>query len=262
MNIFTRFFTVITVMSALSILAFSPARAQDGGFSPAQKADIQAIIKEYLASNPENIVSALQAYQDNQKAEVQKQAGAVVERTLSEYKNDHLYGDTNAPITLVEYSDFECPYCKQFHTSAKALVDESKGQVNWIYRHLPLPMHNGAMSKALASECAFEQGGNDVFWKFANAIFEKPVPAGQLQSLAKDTGLDEKKFQECLSSEKHKDRVQRDMADAQAAGMSGTPGTVLFSNKTKKFSVLPGAVPLSFLKDEVQKLSDQAKEKK
>lgn len=256
MNVFTRFFTVITVISVLSVLPFSKAQAQDAGFSSSQKDEIQAIIKDYLASNPENIVRALQAYQDNQKAAGQKQAGDVVARTLSEYKDDHLYGDSNAPITLVEYSDFECPYCKQFHASAKALVDESEGQVNWIYRHLPLPMHNGAMSKALASECAFEQGGNEAFWKFADAIFEKSVPASQLQSLAKDTSLDEKKFQECLSGEKHKDKVQRDMADAQAAGMTGTPGTVLFNKKTKKFSVLPGAVPLSFLKEEVQKLKD------
>ncbi len=256
MKTFTRLFTSIALMAVLTVAVFSTARAQENGFSPSQKEEIQAVIKNYLASNPEIIMNSLQAYQNNQQAAGQKQAGDVVARTISEYKDDHLYGDPNAPITLVEYSDFDCPYCKQFHSVAKAFVDESSGQVNWIYRHLPLPMHNSALPKALASECAFEQGGSDAFWKFANALFEKPVSASELGSVAKDTGLDEKKFQDCLSSEKHKDRVQRDSTDAQAAGLNGTPGNVLFNKKTKKFTVLSGAVPLPSLKAEVQKLKD------
>lgn len=256
MKVFTKVFSTVATMAVLSVLFLSPAQAQSGSFSPTQKEEIKAVIKDYLVRNPEIVINALQAYQQNQQSAQEKQAGDVTARTLSEYKDDHLYGDPGASVTLIEYSDFECPYCKQFYSTAKALVDESGGQINWVYRHLPLAMHNGAMPKALASECAFEQGGNDAFWKFTDALFNKQVRPDQLGSLAKETGLDEGKFQDCLSGEKHKDRVQRDMADAQASGLTGTPGNILFNKETKKFSVLPGAVPLSSLKEEAQKLKN------
>ena len=87
---------------------------------------------------------------------------------------DHIYGNPDAAISLIEYSDFECPFCKNFHATAKKLVDAYDGQVNWVYRHYPLDFHNpGAQSQAEASECANEIGGNDMFWLYTNAIYER-----------------------------------------------------------------------------------------
>src|SRR5207237_7967826 len=95
-------------------------------------------------------------------------------------KSDHVYGNPNASITLIEYSDFECPYCKSVHLTAKRVVDESRGQVNWVYRHFPLEMHNpGAQKQAEASECAAELGGNEAFWKFADAVDPATGPGGK-----------------------------------------------------------------------------------
>ena len=88
--------------------------------------------------------------------------------------SDHIRGNPAAPVTLVEYSDFECPFCKRFHTTAKRLVDESGGRVKWVYRHFPLDeLHPvKARQEAVASECAAELGGNDAFWKFADRLYE------------------------------------------------------------------------------------------
>jgi len=87
--------------------------------------------------------------------------------------DDHILGSANAQIILFEYSDFDCPFCARFHPTAKQMIDEFKDQTSWVYRHFPLQqLHPEAQLKAEASECAFEQGGNDAFWKFTDSLYE------------------------------------------------------------------------------------------
>ena len=88
--------------------------------------------------------------------------------------DDHIVGDINtAKLIIVEYSDLECPYCQRFHATMKQVMEEYKGEVAWVYRHFPLTqIHPKAMQAALASECAWEQGGNEDFWKYADKVFE------------------------------------------------------------------------------------------
>jgi protein-disulfide isomerase len=78
---------------------------------------------------------------------------------------DHIRGNPNAPVKIVEYSDMECPFCKRFHPTMQQTVDEYDGKVAWVYRHFPLDsIHSKARSEAIATECAGELGGNDMFW--------------------------------------------------------------------------------------------------
>jgi protein-disulfide isomerase len=87
--------------------------------------------------------------------------------------SDHIVGSPTAPIVLVEYSDFQCPYCKLIHPSLKQIVSESNGQVAWVYRQYPLyQIHPQATPAANAAECIASLGGNDAFWKFEQTIFE------------------------------------------------------------------------------------------
>ena len=124
-------------------------------------------------------------------------------------KEDHVRGDKNAELTWIEYSDFECPFCKRFHPSMLQMMDEYKGQVKWVYRHFPLSFHANAQKEAEASECAAELGGNDAFWKYTDAIFERTAANGTgfaldaLVPLAKELGLSESKFKNCLDSGKY-----------------------------------------------------------
>ena len=178
---------------------------------------------------------------------------------------DHIRGDPAAPVTLVEYSDFECPFCKRFHLTAKRLVDESKGQLKWVYRHFPLDeLHPGkARKEAVASECAAEIGGNDAFWKFADRFFELTASNNRtdvdavLPQIASEIGLDKARFASCLASGRHDRRVAEDAQDAAASGGRGTPWSFIVSKSGKAYS-LSGAQPYAAVKQ----LVDLALEKK
>lgn len=175
-------------------------------------------------------------------------------------EEDWVLGDRNAPLALIEYSDFECPYCKQFHPTAQQVVDSYPGQVMWVYRHFPLAFHQNAQKEAEASECVAEQGGNDGFWKFTNAIYERTTsnglgfPLDNLGPLAKELGYDQTKFQNCLDTGKYTAKVQKQMTGGQAGGISGTPGNVIINIKTGKSQTLPGAVPFASVKAVVDQM--------
>lgn len=85
--------------------------------------------------------------------------------------DDHIFGDKDAPVKIVEYSDFECPFCASVHPTLKQLVVDYDGDVAWVYRHYPLDFHPNAQPAAEASECIAELGGNDEFWEFSDYIF-------------------------------------------------------------------------------------------
>ena len=181
--------------------------------------------------------------------------------------NDHVYGSPDAPVTLIEYSDFECPFCKRFHATAKQLVDSSNGQVNWIYRHFPLASHNpGAQKQAEASECAAELAGNEAFWNFTNAIYERTASGGKgfpiekLTPLAVEIGLDKAKFQQCLDSGRFTQKVRQQMAAGERAGVSGTPGNILYHRPSGEAIALHGAQPLERFQQAVQALNSQGSE--
>lgn len=165
--------------------------------------------------------------------------------------NDHINGNKNARILLVEYSDMECPYCKKFHPTAQQIVDSFQGKVAWVYRHLPLPFHANAQKEAEASECANELGSNAAFWKYINTLFQRTnsggtgFPLQDLTPLAVEIGLDETKFKTCLDSNKYAERVKNDVAEATSLGVNGTPGNILLDTQTGKTKLMPGAYPFS-----------------
>jgi len=209
------------------------------------------------------------AKQREAQASAQAERGRAASRRAESVRpvapdRDHIYGSLDARISLIEYSDFECPYCKRFHPTAKQAVDGYGGEVNWVYRHFPLGIHNPlAQKEAEASECAAEIGGNDGFWRYTDAIYErtrsngKGFPIDGLVPLAVELGLDEARFKNCFESERYASRVQEDFREGQAIGISGTPGNVLLDNETGNVRVVSGAVPLARLRAEIdQMLSD------
>lgn len=176
-------------------------------------------------------------------------------------ERDHIYGNPEAVITLIEYSDFECPFCKQFHPIPKEVVEAFDGKVNWVYRHYPLAFHNpGAQKQAEATECANELGGNEAFWKYADLIYERTTSNGQgfpieaLIPLAEEIGLDKEQFQACLESEKYAERVQEDLTEGATSGISGTPGSILLNNKTGEVRLKSGALPFEALKTDIEEM--------
>jgi protein-disulfide isomerase len=171
--------------------------------------------------------------------------------------DDHVKGDRNARILLIEYSDFECPFCKRFHPTAQQALDQYKGQLAWVYRHFPLTqIHPKAQKLAEASECVYDQGGNDGFWKFTDAVFNDPeVPEiASLSALVGEFGFDQTKFKTCLDSGEKAAYISKDTQSGTAAGVSGTPGNILLDTKTGKTVSVPGAVPFEQLKSAIDSL--------
>jgi protein-disulfide isomerase len=149
-----------------------------------------------------------------------------------------LRGDPNAAVTIVEFSDFQCPYCRKAEAAVKEVLAKHPGEVRLAYRDFPLrQIHPDAQSAAEASRCAEEQGK---FWEYHDALFAAPKPDRDMQlQLAQNLGLDEKKFDACLSSGKYKEEIEQDLQDGMQAGVSGTPG--FFINGI----ALSGAQPVS-----------------
>jgi protein-disulfide isomerase len=154
---------------------------------------------------------------------------------------DHIRGNPNAPVMIVEYSDFDCPYCKTFHLTMQKLIEEygPSGKVAWTYRHLPLPsLHPSAPYIAGASECVAELGGNEAFWKFADMVFGERGPneltnVSQLPDYAEDAGVERAAYEECVKENRHMDKVDADASDAVAIGARGTPYSVILMGDQK-----------------------------
>ncbi len=170
--------------------------------------------------------------------------------------NDHILGNPDAPIVIVEYSDTECPFCKTFHTTMNRIMDEygKDGKVAWVYRHFPLDqIHPKADKEAEATECAFAQGGNDMFWKYINRIFEvtpsnNNLDLAQLPKIAEELGLDKAKFESCLSSGTYASKVESQFQSGITAGVQGTPNSFIITKKDGKTYSLEGAQPYATVK--------------
>jgi protein-disulfide isomerase len=179
------------------------------------------------------------------------QAAAVAPKIVN---TDHMRGNKKAQIVLVEYSDLECPFCKTFHLTAQKIVDEYKGKVMWVYRHYPLSFHANAQKESEAAECVTDLGGEDAFWKFIDAIYERTTSNGtgfaleKLGPLAAEVGVSQSKFQECLDSGKFAQKVKDEEAQGAKEGITGTPGNILLDVKSGKTQTIPGAVPFEQIK--------------
>ncbi|MBI3963547.1 MAG: DsbA family protein [Candidatus Kerfeldbacteria bacterium] len=170
--------------------------------------------------------------------------------------DDHVRGGDDPQVYLIEYSDFECPFCKRFHPTMQQALTEYGDRVAWVYRHFPLNIHANAQKEAEAAECANELGGNDAFWTYTDKIFERTTSNGTglaldaLAPLAGELGLDQGKFQECLDSVKFAAHVTEDYAEGTTAGVNGTPATFLVK-KDGTSQLLSGALPYAQVKQAI-----------
>lgn len=158
--------------------------------------------------------------------------------------DEHILGDKSATLTLVEYSDFQCPFCQRVHPTIKRLLDDYAGKIRLVYRHFPLDsIHPQARPAAVASECVAKLGGNDAFWTFADELFanQSQFGADYFTSSAAKVGVNEKNFTDCMASN-DTSAVQRDADEGLAAGVRGTPA--IFVGDT----LVSGAQPYEYFK--------------
>ncbi len=168
---------------------------------------------------------------------------------------DHILGNPNADIIIVEYSDTECPFCKQFHKTMQAIIAEygKDGKVAWVYRHFPIAqLHSKAAKEAEATECATELGGKSAFWDYTNRLYEitpsnDGLDPAKLVDIAVEIKLDKQAFVSCLESGKFTEKIKKDYEEAVAAGARGTPHSIILTKKGDKLP-LEGAQPLVAVK--------------
>lgn len=169
-------------------------------------------------------------------------------------QDEKIRGNKNAPIALIEYSDFDCPFCTQFHATAKQALDFYKDKLMWVYRDFPLNIHPDAQKKAEAGECITSLAGVDKFWAFADIIYARTETLAEVPDIAAEIGVNKAQFTDCLNNGKKAAKVQEDFDSGDAAGVTGTPGNFIMNVKTGEVLVLKGAVPLESVKQAVDKL--------
>lgn len=155
--------------------------------------------------------------------------------------DDWVFGNPDAEISIVEYSDIDCPFCQALHPTLKEIVQKYPNDVNWVYRHFPLgQIHPEAEGKAIATECVGAEYGNDTFWKYLDALFISQSPNEVIEE-AEKLGLDVEKLQSCLADRTYADDVAQDFQTGIDAGTTGTPNSVI----VYKGEALPisGALP-------------------
>jgi protein-disulfide isomerase len=164
-------------------------------------------------------------------------------------------GGANAPVEIIEFSDFQCPYCGQSYPVVKRVLSEYGDRVRLVYRQFPLPIHPNAREAAEAAACAGEQGQ---FWPYHDRLFENQSKLADpdLRKHAATLGLDAGKFNACLDARKYQKDIDEDIVAGQAAGVGGTPG--FFINGRP----LDGAQPFEAFKSVIDEELESAAAKK
>lgn len=211
---------ILGALSAAGVCA-TPASAEMSA------AEINGHIRTFIQENPDVIVNALTRYEFEQRL-----------RQTKEIVRDHTptIGPDNAPITMVEFSEFQCPFCKRAQENLEKLRQQYKGRLRFAFKHLPLDFHPQAMPAAKAAQAAHRQGK---FWAYSDILWENQNRLGEklFVQAAKDLDLDLAQFNEDRASDAIEAEVNADLADAGALGARGTPFFIINGK------ALSGALP-------------------
>ena len=214
-----------------------------------------------IEKDPERFMAVVNAAAQAARAKAQaEEARREGEEREAEFKDPKLpvlavdrvyWGQPNAPITIVEYSDFECPYCARGYRTVKDLMVEYGDSVRLLYKHLPLEMHKEALPAALYFEAIALQS-DDAARRFHDALYENQAQLrGQgnawMESVARSLGVDMERLQEDVQSEAVRSRVEADMEEAAAFGFTGTPGFLINGVSLK------GAYPAAAFKEVIDR---------
>ena len=231
----------------------------------------QEILNELLQSDvlKQHIIKEIKLYeieklslQNKQKRQRQNKLTQQAKQTLRPVlpARGHIYGNPAAPVSIIEFSDFKCPYCRKIHPVLKRLVNDSDKQINWVFRHFPLGSHKpDVQQEAQASECANHLAGNKGYWQFIDALFAQPRRGQSSEQIinraSSIANIDLSELQECIQSEKFKERVNEDGKEAVSMGLRGTPANIIIHHPSQQFRLIQGSASLSSFKKEINELT-------
>ena len=195
-----------------------------------------------------NVEKGIEAYIDKQRVAQAGGPAAPSEPVEVSLDNDSMKGDKNAPVTIVEFSDFECPFCARFYNDTLPdILSEyvDKGKVRFVYRDFPLSFHRNAKAASMAAECMKDQGGDKFYYAMHDKLYENQTSFSteNFKAWAVELGANASEFNGCLDSEKFADEIDNDFKEGQSYGVSGTPA--FFINGR----MISGAQPFSVFKN-------------
>jgi len=182
------------------------------------------------------------------------------QNVLVSIDDDPIKGDPNAPVTIIEFSDYQCPFCKRFYDNVLGRIDEeyiSKGKVRLVFRDYPLGFHKEAMPAAIAANCAGEQGK---YWEVHDFFFENPtkLDVDSVLNSSKELNLNEDQFRKCAEDKTKEAEVNKDFEAGQKYGVRGTPSFFIGKTDNGKKEMtgvyVRGAQPFSAFKTHIDKL--------
>ena len=223
-------------------LALAPSAVSAAGFTPEQRQEIEGIIKDYLTRNPEVMLDVLQAAEDKLKSESHAKASAALAAHRDEVFNDPaapVGGNPKGDVTLVEFFDYRCPYCKQVEPSLEKLLSTDR-QLRFVYKEFPILGPESTMA-ARAALAANKQGKYAAFHRAAMAI-KGQLDDSALFKTAGSVGLDVERLKHDMESPDIEAALQANLALAAALNIRGTPGFVIGDQ------IVPGAIGLDALK--------------
>ncbi|MDH5511418.1 MAG: DsbA family protein [Nitrospinota bacterium] len=222
MKIYRSLFSVLLLSLAITGISPAPASAMD-------QQEVEKIIQEYIRNHPEEVAAAMQKFQVEQRR-AQEEAElkqALANRVEAPVGDSPTQGPANAPLTIVEFSDFQCPYCANSVGTIHTLMQKYAGKVRLVFKHTPLPFHDKAPAAHKASMAANEQGK---FWEFRQILmatqkdWEKEENGkAKFITYAKQLGMDAARFEKDMDNPKYQSALEEDMALAKKLGVRGTP---------------------------------------
>jgi protein-disulfide isomerase len=171
-------------------------------------------------------------------------------------------GNNQASIYLVEFSDYECPFCSRFHSTPKDIVANSNGKVAWVWKYFPLTqIHPNAHPSSVAAECVYRLGGAEKFWQFSDTLIAKQTSLNEnlYKSEATKLGIPAGQFTTCLNDATVAAEVDKNTQEGESLGVTGTPTTFVVKNENGKLTILEaisGALPRETVDSIVAKYSN------
>ena len=219
--------------------------------------------EKIVIRNAEDVIGSLQTQQSTQSS-LSTNSPSLISISLDD---DPVKGNPNAPITIVEFSDFQCPFCAKFHSTTLPQLETNyidSGKVKFVYRDFPIQsIHPNAVPAAFAAECADEQG---MFWEYHDIVFENqkkwqglsgPIMVDTFEQYAMELGLNTSDFNTCFESGKYADEVTKDLQDGVSYGVTGTPGFFVGNDELGYVKII-GAQPYSvferLIEDQIARL--------
>ena len=241
----------LLLLPLLALIALPAAAQQQNAapFTPEQKAAIEKLVRDVLISNPEILVDAMRALEAKQQTQAAEAGRAAIAANAKELLNDgHSFvaGNPKGDVTIVEFFDYRCGYCKQVHPSLQALLKED-GKIRLVLKELPV-LGPESIAASRAAVAALEQDKGGKYYAFHNAMMghRGQLSEAEIFRIAEQAGLDIKKLKADMALPKVEQALRSNLALADKLGIQGTPGFVIGNE------LVPGAIPLETMRQLVK----------